>query len=55
MDECNADGTMEAFCDCYLNQLVENDIKVSDWYSEGDNIPEDQIFTMQDACIEYHP
>ena len=53
MDECNADGTMETYCDCYLNQLIENDIKVSDWYSEVSTISEDQIFTMEDACYEY--
>ena len=28
MDACNSDGTIGAYCECYLDNLIENDINV---------------------------
>ena len=48
MDACNSDGTIGAYCECYLDNLIENDINVP----ESSMLTTDEANRIADSCFD---
>ena len=49
MDACNADGDLNDYCECYLDQLIKDDINVL----EAANLSDEKVDELTDRCISY--
>ena len=49
MDACNADGGLKDYCECYLDQLIKDDINVL----EAANLSNEKVDELTDRCISY--
>ena len=48
IDACNADGTMRAYCECYLNQMIKEDISLID----SSMLTEDEVVEIAEKCYD---
>ena len=48
MDACNSDGTIGAYCECYLDNLIENDINVL----ESSMLTSDEANRIGEPCFD---
>ena len=47
IDSCNVDGTMEAYCECYLDQLIKDEVSLID----ASTLSEDEALEIAERCF----
>ena len=48
MDACNSDGTIGSYCECYLDNLIENDINVL----QSSKLTTDEANRIGEPCFD---
>ncbi len=48
VDSCNLDGQMKDYCECYLNQLIKEEISPI----ESGTLSEDKVMEVAEKCFD---